>query len=110
VRPLQENLDHRCITEVRLQNISGADSVGRRSSRSQKSLKERLRRVARVWSEDDFDDGDETGAVEERGNDLERREDGQLDGGATARSTSRLRYDLSTLLSCLCEVVCSQRT
>jgi len=42
-------------------------------------VKERLRRVARAWSVDD-DDGVEAGAVKERGNDLERREDGQLDG------------------------------
>ena len=56
------------------------------------------------------DDGVETGAVEERGNDLERREDGQLDGPATARSTSRRRRDLSTLSSCLCEAMRSPRT
>ena len=31
------------------------------------------------------DDGVETGAVEERGNDLERREDGQLDGPCMQR-------------------------
>jgi len=33
VRPLQDNLDHRCITKVGLENISGAESVDRRSSR-----------------------------------------------------------------------------
>jgi len=81
VRPLQENLDHRSITKVRLKNICGAESVDRCSSRSQKSSKnEVLRRVARDWSVDDDDDV-ETGAVEERGgNDLKRREDEHLDG------------------------------
>jgi len=40
-------------------------------------MEEPLRRVARAWSVDNDDDGVETGGVEERGNDLERREDGQ---------------------------------
>ena len=52
--------------------------------------------------------GVETGAVKERGNDLERREDGLH--AATALSTGRRRRDLSTLSSCLCEAVHSPCT
>jgi len=46
-------------------------------------IKERLRRVPRASSVDD--DDVETGAVEERGNDLERRKDEQLDGPCVQR-------------------------
>ena len=42
-------------------------------------VEEWLRHVARTWTVDDDDNGVETGAVNERGDNLERREDGQLD-------------------------------
>jgi len=66
--------------------ISGAESVDRRSSRWQKSSKNDCVALHEPGPVDDDDGGGvETGAVEESGNDLERREDGQLDGPCVQR-------------------------
>jgi len=71
-----------------------------------KVIEERLRRVARARSVDDGGgDGIETGAVDERGDDLERREDGQLDGPCVPADVAVICRRCRAALPCVIHVL-----